>query len=542
MLILLGASAWPLSPEFQSSEAFANAARRVKAYFLNPQLFGLPEENLLDLFNSEKSADEIDVIIGHFLEDRRGVLQATGNPARDLLVYFIGHGGFVGRDADFYLAIRRTRMDNPRASSLQVMALADTLTERARHLRRTIILDCCFAAAAFSAFQSGPAQVALEKTVDAFEVGQKAIGFPTKGTTLLCSSGHKSPSLILPDESSTMFSKALLDTLVQGTHSSQEHLTLRYVKDVVASHLSAMRNAPKPVVLSPDQSEGDVADIPLFPNPWIEKQRLLKLEEEKRQAEEVRRVEEQKRMAEEERIRQAEAEEKRLREIEEEKRRHIAEEQLRKVEEERRQRENEIRQAREAEQERLHQEIEEEKRGQAQEETQVLQTKEEKLSKVKEVLKAEGTRSAMQVYQKPLTVEDTQAHGQPQVHISGRTMSRRTAIIGIAGIITAGGGIWWGISHNQNIPKLIILGNYSITDGVVNALAWSPAGKHIVSAGGGPPQVWETTNGKNIYTYRGHAGELIGGTTYIEVDGVAWSPDGKRIASGGYDLLIWQAP
>src|SRR2546430_17196859 len=85
LLILLGASEWPFAPEFQGSEAFAKAARRLKAYFLNSRPFGLPPENLLDLFNSEKSADEIDVIIGQFLEQRRAELQAARNPARDLL-------------------------------------------------------------------------------------------------------------------------------------------------------------------------------------------------------------------------------------------------------------------------------------------------------------------------------------------------------------------------------------------------------------------------------------------------------------------------
>ena len=33
LLIVLGASAWLFSPEFQSSEAFAHAARRLEAYF-----------------------------------------------------------------------------------------------------------------------------------------------------------------------------------------------------------------------------------------------------------------------------------------------------------------------------------------------------------------------------------------------------------------------------------------------------------------------------------------------------------------------------
>jgi hypothetical protein len=282
LLILLGASAWPLSPEFQSSEAFARAARRVKAYFLNPRPFGLPPENLLDLFDADNSADELDVAIGQFLEQRLAEMRAAGNAGRDLLLYFIGHGGFVGHDSDFYLAIRRTRTDSPRASGMQMLSLADTLTERARHLRRILILDCCFAAAAFSAFQAGPDQVALQKTSDAFEVRRKAVGVPTEGTTLLCSSSHKSPSLLLPDGSSTMFTKAILDTLVQGTPSWRDQFSLRDVKDIAADLLSGIRNAPRPVVLSPDQSEGDVADLPFFPNPGFEEERLRKGEEERR--------------------------------------------------------------------------------------------------------------------------------------------------------------------------------------------------------------------------------------------------------------------
>src|SRR5260370_30927412 len=174
LLILLGASAWPFMPEFQRSEAFANAARRLKAYFLNSQTFGLPAENLLDLFDADKSADELDMEIGQFLERRLAAMKAAGNAARDLLLYFIGHGGFVGHDSDFYLAIRRTRMDSPRASGMQMLSLADTLTERARHLRRIIIFDWSFAAPASSAFEAGPAQPAIVKTVDPLQLTRTA--------------------------------------------------------------------------------------------------------------------------------------------------------------------------------------------------------------------------------------------------------------------------------------------------------------------------------------------------------------------------------
>jgi hypothetical protein len=57
------------------------------------------------------------------------------------------------------------------------------------------------------------------------------------------------------------------------------------------------------VVLSPDQSEGDVADIPFFPNPWIEEQRLRKAKEER-----IRQADEEQARREEERIHQVEEE------------------------------------------------------------------------------------------------------------------------------------------------------------------------------------------------------------------------------------------
>ena len=137
---------------------------------------------------------------------------------------------------------------------------------------------------------------------------------------------HKSPSLLLPDGSSTMFTKAFLDALIQGTPSPQDRLTLRDVKDIATDLLSEIRSAPKPVVHSPDQSEGDVADIPFFPNARIEEERWQRAEEEQARKEE----EERRRRAEEERSRKAEEQ---VRKIEEEARAYQAEEKrLRKLE------------------------------------------------------------------------------------------------------------------------------------------------------------------------------------------------------------------
>src|SRR5205085_11095646 len=106
-------------------------------------------------------------------------------------------------------------------------ALAEVLREKARQTRQYLLLDCCFAAAAFRSFQGGPDQTAIAKTLDAFQVQARSSGFPAKGTVLLCSSDQISLSLLLPDASCTMFSHALLEVLRKGDLHRPLQLSLR---------------------------------------------------------------------------------------------------------------------------------------------------------------------------------------------------------------------------------------------------------------------------------------------------------------------------
>ncbi len=71
--------------------------------------------------------------------------------------------------------------------------------------------------------------------------------------------------------------------------------------------------------------------------------------------------------------------------------------------------------------------------------------------------------------------------------------------------------------------------------GAVMAVAWSPRGDSIASAGADTTvQVWDANTGKTAFVYRGHSDAVFA---------VAWSPDSKRVASAGADgsIQIWSS-
>src|SRR5438067_9716764 len=83
LVIMLGASKWPYDENFEASEAFEHAANKLRTYFLNT--FDLPQDNLLWLFDTPLNARDIDKEICKHLD-------TFGKQARDVLVYYTGHG------------------------------------------------------------------------------------------------------------------------------------------------------------------------------------------------------------------------------------------------------------------------------------------------------------------------------------------------------------------------------------------------------------------------------------------------------------------
>src|SRR5580700_4601237 len=137
LVILLGASEFENSPNLPSDPSFAGSNTLVHDYFLNPDGFGLrSEELILNLFDSTSNNHDMIASISSWLDAHITPASETESAITDLIVHYVGHGGFKGDSRDYYLAIRTTVRKDPYYTSIPIDRLASTLREDARHLRK----------------------------------------------------------------------------------------------------------------------------------------------------------------------------------------------------------------------------------------------------------------------------------------------------------------------------------------------------------------------------------------------------------------------
>jgi Caspase domain len=259
LAVLLGASSFRRAPKLAQGRAFYNSAKDFHEYLLSSDGLNLPRDNVIWLFDESTSPSDQLRDVGDFLERRTAELENGGTPPQDLIAYYVGHGLFWGPEQAYCLAIRATDERSEGLTSIRASDLGSIIKAHARFLRKFLILDCCFSASAYKEFQSGPLQASQIKLLDEL---------PQRGTTLLCSASAHDVSIAPEGLSRTMFSDSLCRALSQGHPLLGSRLSLSELNALVKEDLKkAYPNSwVRPEVGSPDQREGDVANVYLFPN------------------------------------------------------------------------------------------------------------------------------------------------------------------------------------------------------------------------------------------------------------------------------------
>jgi hypothetical protein len=250
--IVLGASRFPNlaidSPRLGA--AFAKSRSDAKRYL--SAVCG----QILDRFESTKLPNALCLEVAEFLEQH--------TLATDLIVYYVGHGGFLGTQ-EYFLACRATREKQKYATGLRVSDLATSIIGSFRNRRVYLIFDCCFAGSAADSFQSASGDLIVKQSEK----------LPS-GVALLNASSRDEAAVVPEGGERTMFSDCLLEVLQRGVPARGERLTLREVGAAVTDLVMRKypENAVRPEVHSPRQRDGDVADVPFFPNPGHVKEPL----------------------------------------------------------------------------------------------------------------------------------------------------------------------------------------------------------------------------------------------------------------------------
>lgn len=226
LAVFLGASTYEESPNLADGSAFYNSANDFRNYLRNT--YSVPRRNIKWLFDDSHSPSDQLNELARFLPERCTALKAEGNPAEDLLIYYVGHGLFAREQ--YCLAIRATKENDETFSSIRGADLAGVVKEYARLLRRFLILDCCFSAAIYKEFQFQTPPMTIAPT-------QVIRELPLRGTSLLCSSNAEDPSFASSQLGRTMFSDALIISLTTGDISLGNPMSFSELGDLVRENL-----------------------------------------------------------------------------------------------------------------------------------------------------------------------------------------------------------------------------------------------------------------------------------------------------------------
>ncbi len=172
--------------------AVENNIQRLRQLFVEPEIIGIPDENLTVILNMSCDTEILPNLI------------TTVKKAQDALVIYYAGCGIVGKNQELYLATRNTMTSLIKYSALAFSTIKNMATRLATANKLIFILDCSYSGKAIE--ESYTAKNKQIFTMTATSSSENAIASP--GATY------------------SAFTNELLRIFVKGIDNNQETLTL----------------------------------------------------------------------------------------------------------------------------------------------------------------------------------------------------------------------------------------------------------------------------------------------------------------------------
>lgn len=191
VVIIFGASNWPLIESFPTGESFKNSAEKIRDCFCNVDFLGVPKKNILYLFDSKKKIPDIKKEMVSFFNQKN-----FADKPIHLFFYYVGHGKH--KKGDYFLFLQSSSADENRFEASDFCDVIKQVSDQGIKIDGCyIIIDAC---------SSGAATTPLEEEFNNLDSQRIRVE-----TVLLHSSVKTRPSVTLGNL--TLFTWALLRSL-----------------------------------------------------------------------------------------------------------------------------------------------------------------------------------------------------------------------------------------------------------------------------------------------------------------------------------------
>ncbi|MEP1420534.1 MAG: hypothetical protein ABJK59_02035 [Erythrobacter sp.] len=263
-LITLGSPKYPFFRALEQN-SFQITSDDLRTLFTSGEEAAIKSDFVLPLFGSELAASKQLIEIRDFL--RKASEEGSDSRIDNIIIHYVGHGSFRTNSNDYFLTIRETDEDLEYDTSLSVASIHRLVSKYSRKFRFYFIVDACFSGSISKSIQSSEHGAKLATQINQIlDEGDPTADGPKSGVAFLCSSESFEFSEGAGPDGRTQFGGALISALENGDSRYGARLTLSDILSLTIEVLRERHDDPILPLISSNEKDGSLADIPLFPN------------------------------------------------------------------------------------------------------------------------------------------------------------------------------------------------------------------------------------------------------------------------------------